>query len=302
MNKLKILVTGASGFIGSRLIKKLSISDFEVMGLTRSLYNTRLNENIQWLSADLSLPDTYREQIQDFKPNVVIHLSWQDIPDFSFEKSKLNLNQSLDFLSFILEIKSCKKILVSGSCSEYNKRKGKCIESDKSIPNDNFTWAKLSIYSWLLMKCAERNIALGWLRMFYVYGPGQRSESLISTILSSLKNKKLPHLRNPNNANDYVFIDDVVDSFYLAIIGEISSGVFNIGSGKSTSVLDICKYAEKIVLGSDLLTQQFEKLVKKSESNINFWADISKAKDKLNWTPKTAIDDGINKTWLDLSK
>ena len=83
---------------------------------------------------------------------------------------------------------------------------------------------------------------------------------------------------------------------------EISSGVFNIGSGKSTSVLDICKYAEKIVLGSDLLTQQFEKLVKKSESNINFWADISKAKDKLNWTPKTEIDDGIKKTWLDLSK
>ena len=302
MNKLKILVTGASGFIGSRLVKKLSISDFEVMGLTRSLYNTRLNENIQWLIADLSLPDTYREQIQDFKPNVVIHLSWQDIPDFSFEKSKLNLNQSLDFLSFILEIESCKKILVSGSCFEYNKTKGKCIESDDSIPNDYFTWAKLSIYSWLSMKCAERNTTLGWLRVFYVYGPGQKSESLIPAILSSLKNKKLPHLRNPNNANDYVFIDDVVDSFYLAIISEISSGVFNIGSGKSTSVFDVCKYAEKIVLASDLLTQQLEELVKKSESNINFWADISKAKNKLNWSPKTAIDDGIKKTWLDLSK
>ena len=302
MNKLKILVTGASGFIGSRLIKKLSISDFEVMGLTRSLYNTRLNKNIQWLSADLSLPDTYREKIQDFKPNVVIHLSWQDIPDFSFEKSKLNLKQSLDFLSFILEIKSCKKILVSGSCLEYNKSKGQCNESDKSIANDSFTWAKLSIYSWLSAKCAERNITLGWLRVFYVYGPGQRSESLIPTILSGLRNKKLPHLKNPNNANDYIFIDDVVDSFYLAIIGEISSGVFNIGSGKSTSVFDVCKYAEKIVLASNLLTQQFEELVKKSESNINFWADISKAKDKLNWTPKTEIDEGIKKTWLDLSK
>jgi len=302
MDKLKVLVTGASGFIGSKLVIKLSISGFEVMGLTRSLDKTRLNEDIQWLNADLSLPDTYRDQVKNFKPDVLIHLSWQDIPDFSLEKSKLNLNQSLDFLSYILEIESCKKILVSGSCAEYNKIKGKCIESDNSIPNDYFTWAKLSIYSWLSMKCAERNTTLGWLRVFYVYGPGQRSESLIPTILSSLKNKKLPHLRNPNNANDYIFIDDVVDSFYLAIIGEISSGVFNIGSGKSTSVFDVCKYAEKIVLASDLLTQQLEELVKKSESNINFWADISKAKDKLNWTPKTEIDDGIKKTWLDLSK
>ena len=115
MDKLKVLVSGASGFIGSKLVIKLSTSGFEVMGLTRSLYNTRLNEDIQWLSADLSLPDTYRDQVKSFKPDVLIHLSWQDIPDFSLEKSRLNLNQSLEFLSYILDIESCKKILVSGS-------------------------------------------------------------------------------------------------------------------------------------------------------------------------------------------
>ena len=247
MDKLKVLVSGASGFIGSKLVIKLSTSGFEVMGLTRSLDKTRLNEDIQWLNADLSLPDTYRDQVKSFKPDVLIHLSWQDIPDFSLEKSKLNLNQSLDFLSYMLEIESCKKILVSGSCFEYNKIKGKCIESDKSIPKDYFTWAKLSIYSWLSMKCAERNTTLGWLRVFYVYGPGQRLESLIPTILSSLKNKKLPHLRNPNNANDYIFIDDVVDSFYLAIIGEISSGVFNIGSGESQSIEETVFLLSKLI-------------------------------------------------------
>ena len=201
-----------------------------------------------------------------------------------------------------MSLSSCKKILVSGSCFEYNNIKGRCIESDKNIPNNHFTWAKLSLYSWLSIKCAERKVSLGWLRLFYVYGPGQRLESLIPTILFSLKNKKLPPLNNPNNANDYIFIDDVVSSFCLAVTCEIPSGVFNIGSGESTKVLDVFRCAENIVLESDLLTQQLEKVVKKSESNINFWADISKAKRELNWTPKTTIDHGLNKTWLDLSK
>ena len=302
MDRLKIFVTGATGFIGSKLVKKLYLSGHNVMGLTRSSDKKCLNDNIQWVTADLSLPDSYRDQIKNFKPNVVIHLSWQDIPDFSLTKSRLNLDQSIDFLSFVLEMESCKKILVSGSCFEYNNIKGSCIESDKNTPNNYFTWAKLSLYSWLSMKCAERKVSLGWLRLFYVYGPGQRLESLIPTILFSLKNKKLPPLNNPNNANDYIFIDDVINSFCLAVTCEISSGVFNIGSGESTRVLDVFRYAENIVLESNLLTQQLEKVIKKSESNINFWADISKAKKELNWTPKTTINHGLNKTWLDLSK
>ena len=104
MARLKILVTGASGFIGSKLVTKLSLSGHDVMGLTRSSNKKNLNENIQWLCADLSLSDTYKEEVKNFKPNVVIHLSWQDIPDFSLSKSRLNLEQSIDFLSFILEI------------------------------------------------------------------------------------------------------------------------------------------------------------------------------------------------------
>ena len=197
---------------------------------------------------------------------------------------------------------SCTKILVSGSCLEYNNFNGACIESDKSTPNNYFTWAKLSLYSWLSMKCIEKSVSLGWMRIFYVYGPGQRPESLIPTILSSLKNKRLPPLNNPNNANDYIFIDDVISSFYLSTTCEISSGVFNIGSGESTSALDIFRYAENLVLESDLLTQQLEKVVNKNKSNINFWADISKVKRELSWTPETTVNLGINKTWLDFSK
>ena len=83
----------------------------------------------------------------------------------------------------------------------------------------------------------------------------------------SSKNKILPPLDNPRNANDYVFIDDVINSFYLCVNCEISSGIINIGSGHSISVFDIFRYAENIVLESDVLTQKLEKVIKKSNSN-----------------------------------
>ena len=303
MNNLKVLITGASGFVGSALVEKLSMSGCEVMALSRTCIETKTTSKVQWLKADLSLPESYREEVKIFSPDTVIHLSWQDIPDFSFKKSLLNLNQSLEFLAFVLEIESCKKILVSGSCLEYNKTKGECKETDAGSPKDHFTWAKHSIYSWLSMRCAQKVVVLGWLRIFYVYGPGQRPGSLVPTILSSLKNNELPYLRTPKNANDYIFIDDVIDAFYVAIISKkISSGIYNLGSGTSTTVLDICRYAEQIILGTDLHTQQLERETKNSTADTNFWAGINATKKKLDWSPKIALESGIKRTWNDFNK
>lgn len=303
MNSLKVLVTGASGFIGLPLVEKLSDSGCEVMALSRTFIKTKTTTSVQWLKADLSLPESYREEVKAFSPEIVVHLSWQDIPDFSFDTSILNLNQSLDFLAFVLEIESCNKILISGSCLEYNKTQGECKESDVSSPKDHFTWAKNSIYSWLSMRCAQKKVVLGWFRIFYVYGPGQRSESLVPTILSSLKNNELPYLRTPRNANDYIFIDDVIEAFYAAITSKkISSGVYNLGSGTSTTVLDICRYAEQIILGTDFNTQQLERVTKNSAADTNFWAGIDGTKKKLEWSPKTTLEIGIKRTFNDFNK
>ena len=302
MDRHRILVTGASGFIGSNLLTRLSLSGHNLMCLTRSNNKESKNDSIQWVTADLSLPSSYQDQVKNFKPNIVIHLSWQDIPDFTLSKSKLNLNQSIDFLSFVLEIDCCKKIIVAGSCAEYNNVNGSCIETDKNTPNSDFVWAKLSLHTWLSMKCLEEDVSLGWMRIFYVFGPGQRLESLIPTIFSNLKRNKLPILKNLNNANDYIYIDDVIDILYLAITYEFSSGIYNIGSGLSTSVLDILRHAESIVLNTDEFSKQSEKIASKGKSNINFWADISKARRELGWTPKTSINSGLVKTWLDFNK
>lgn len=300
MTKLKIVVTGASGFIGKPLTNKLLMMGHEVLAVGREIPNQQKLPTLNWLQANLSSPETYEIEIKAFEPEVLIHLAWQDIPDFSLETSILNLNQSLSFISFIAKIKSCKKILISGSCWEYGKKYGECLNTENVNPMNFFSLSKNSLYLYSEILSQQNSINLGWFRLFFVYGPGQRSGSLIPSILNNLTKGQLPNIRTPKNANDFIYVEDVADAFLKAVNTNFSSGIYNLGSGRSTSVLEVCRIAEKILLDSESLSTQLELITEKSEGEINFWADISYTKNQLDWQPTTSLIDGIQQTqqWI----
>ena len=288
--EMRVLVTGASGFIGLPVLQCLEKQGDKVLALSRSEPTRTIASSVKWLIADLTSPETYQVAIKEFAPQVVIHLAWQGIPDFSFDTSRNNLNHSLGLLSFVIGLGSCKKVLVSGSCWESNIDKGECLETTQGEAKDYFTWAKIALYSWLNMMCKQKHIQLSWMRTFYVYGPRQKTESLIPTILTKLKNGQLPDLQTPKNANDFVYIDDVADAFTKATSVDNKSGVYNLGSGKSTPVLEVCRIAEKIVLGTDTLTQEMEGKYKDTTCDVDFWASC--------YTSQKNISDGSQKPLL----
>jgi len=145
--------------------------------------------------------------------------------------------------------------------------------------------------------CAKGKIDLAWMRVFYVYGPRQRQESLIPSILTHLQSGRLPELHTPQNANDFVFVDDVAEAFSNAVSNKLPSGIYNLGSGSSTPVQEICRKAEQMVLGTDSLTRQLKEKTQESFCNVDFWADCSNAKKSLDWVPTTDLSVGIEKTW-----
>jgi UDP-glucose 4-epimerase len=295
---LRVAITGASGFVGMPLSKKLSMLGHEVLAISRSIPEKVDQNKIYWLKADLSIPENYQKEIKLFSPEVVIHLAWQDIPDFSFEKSKANLDLSLNFLIYIAEIGCCKKILFAGSCMEYNEMSGECLETETINDSKNhFTSAKNSLRKKAEKICRKKSICFVWFRIFYVYGPGQRVESLIPSIFKHLKNGRLPEINSPHNANDYIYIDDVVEAFSLAIINEISPGIYNLGTGISSTVIDVCRIAEKIVLNSSDLTRMLESKTISTLNDVNFWAGMTLTNEKLKFNPRVKLSDGIKHAW-----
>jgi UDP-glucuronate decarboxylase len=299
---MRVLITGGSGFIGLPLLSALKKQGHTVLALSRRSVEEDVNSSVTWLRANLNKPSSYQGTVNEFKPEVLIYLAWQDIPDFSFAKSQNNLHQSLELISYVVDMGSCKKILVSGSCFEANQLQGQCEEINKGSASNDFTWAKNAILSWLEMKCKDREIKLAWMRIFYVYGPRQRIKSLIPTILTHLKKGELPDLRTPNNANDFIYIDDVVDAFIKAVTTQYQSSIFNLGSGNSTPVIEVCRIAEKIVLKQDILTEQLRYDTKNSVCDVDFWADTKQSKKIIKWQSSTTLGEGIEKTWDWLQK
>ena len=295
---MKVVITGASGFVGKPLSEKLANLGFDVLALVRTIPSTTSRKGISWLQVDLSSPETYQNEVKSFCPEVVIHLAWQDIPDFSSEKSKINFSQSLKFIKYITTLKSCKKILFSGSCWEYDKEIGRCEESEivDGLKN-HFTMAKNSLRLSAEKLCKQQSISFAWFRIFYVYGPGQRLGSLLPSILIQLQKGKLPKINSPYSANDYIFIDDVLEVFAIAIITNFPSGIYNIGSGAATTALEICQYAEKIALNSNDLSDKIQNESVTKVSDVNFWADITLTSKIFKWKPKTNLLEGIKLTW-----
>ena len=114
----------------------------------------------------------------------------------------------------------------------------------------------------------------GGLEYFMLMALDKGKKSLIPVILENLKSEKLPDFKTPTHANDYIFIDDVLMAFANAINNNITSGIYNLGSGKSTTVIEIARIAENVVLGTNHLSLKLENEFQDSKSKIDFWADI----------------------------
>lgn len=293
---MRVLITGGSGFIGKSLLGFLAAAsnEYQVLALTKSGTNPVSADNIEWFSCDLFNVLSWQAKVFSFKPEVVIHLAWEGIPDFSYEKCFLNLKRSISFGNTILSIGSVKKLIVTGSCFEYNKLTGICSETDVCKAKDYFTWAKNTLREYLTFESSKQNVLFGWARLFYVYGPFQRSGSLIPTIISNIKELKVPDIRTPANANDFIYVDDVSRGIVCMLNTEFESGIYNFGSGEATLIFDICKMVEYSLLGTNNLTKELEPRVLANPQTVNFVADMKKSSTILGWKPLVSMEEGIS--------
>ncbi len=293
---MKILITGGTGFIGAAVLDKLDLNaeDVKILNLTRNSLIPN-SKKVEHFKCDLSNLKTYEKKVENFEPEVVIHLAWEGIPNFSLEMCNKNMLISISFIDFITKLKSCKKFIITGSCFEYNNKIGRCNENDKVISKDYFTFAKKTVLSFLELECNKNNIVYCWARLFYVYGPKQRSESLIPTLIETLKSNKTPNLRTPKNANDFIHVQDVASGLNKMIFTNFESGIYNLGSGKSTPVIEVSKIVELELTSTDTNTQILLQKTIETEKTVDFFADIQKTREKLNWEPKISLNEGIKK-------
>ncbi len=292
---MKILISGGSGFIGKHLVNYLIKKKNDIMLIGRNLEyfsETKVKKH----SLDLNNLLNEHHEIAKYNPDVFIHLAWEGIPSYTEELSRKNYLNTIRLIKFLVNFTNCTKIISTGSCWEYNDGniQGPCNEDMVVSPTKPFSIYKKKIFDEVFEMVHKKNILFNWLRLFYVYGPGQRGESIIPMLIEKIKNKKKINVNFPANINDYIYIDDVVRIINYFLIDSTKSGIYNLGSGKGIEVKNLVKIIDYKIYGTNTLTKEYSSLFDSNKRNQNFYACTKKINKFLNNYKFTDIDSGIN--------
>ena len=233
-----ILVTGATGFIGRCLVRKL-IQNNNVIIIThnRLLEDSYFKEVVQ-IKGTLSNIESIIKQLKKYNIVGCIHLAWEGIPDFGLLNCQKNFDYSVNLLRLCKELE-IKRLIVSGSCLEYKKINGSVKESGELERGNLFSACENAIHDFFHIYCMENAIKLHWLRLFYVYGKGQRSGSIIPYLIREYGNNREPVLKTPYTANDYISVEDTARAIAAIWAENPKEEIFNISTGILTTVYQI---------------------------------------------------------------
>jgi nucleoside-diphosphate-sugar epimerase len=288
---MKIFITGGTGFIGKYVVQELLSKGHELL-VNSDIPGNQSDNGLRFIVGNLNEIDHWWPEVIRFAPDAAIHLAWEGIPDYSAKMSEVNLTHGLR-LYRLLGQAGCKKILSSGSCWEYGLFKGCLHESQPVYPYNAFTAAKNALHFLGKEIAAEYEMSFIWTRLFYVYGPGQRAQSLIPFIINEVLSGRELKLKSVNDQLDFIYVEDVAKAFDLILSNECSHSVYNIGSGRKTAVKEIVKIIyQKLQKPLPALTDQGEE---NAGTIKDFYANRDQIISDFNIGTCTDINEGIEK-------
>ena len=283
---MKILITGAGGFIGYHLAKKLA-SNNELF-LVDIIPSTKI-ANSHWICLDLSTDFSFKDLPNGI--DAIIHLAqskyYRDFPNSAIDIFKVNSLSTIKLLEFARE-KSVQKFLFASTASIYSGKR-KLFKEDDYIPAPKNFYALSKYYAELLVSSYSSYINTIIFRFITVYGPGQKNMLIPNLINKIIKDEKIQIYGQKGICLNPIFIDDANEVIERSLALKQSS-VINAGGVENLSILDMSETIGD-VLG---IKPQFEFLPDRND--IDLIGDISHMERLLHFTPKISFKEGVKKT------
>lgn len=286
----KVLVTGASGFIGSHLCRRLRKLGAEVHGVSRSARVS--DECVHWWKAELDDEDAVQRLLASVMPDTIFHLasfvSGKRELEYVVPALRSNLLSTVNLLKSATEA-GCKRIVLTGSLEE---PEGNAVTATPASP---YAAAKGAASAYARMFYALYATPVVTARLFMVYGPDQKDHNkLIPYVSLSLLRGKAPKLMSGTREVDWVFVDDVVDAYLvLATRPGIEGETIDVGSGELTPVRSV---VEQIFRFAETDARpEFGGVADRPLERVRV-ADVARSFELTGWKPKTSLEEGLKKT------
>jgi nucleoside-diphosphate-sugar epimerase len=296
--KLKFLITGGNGFLGSSLAHKLVEENHDVLVFSKNHNNLDdILDKCIFISSYMDEILFHTEDIINFSPDIIIHFGWNGGNNYkntnSLDQFHNNIPDNIRFLDFINKLPKKPKFVGVGSFAEYGQVTSLTDENTEELPINFYGTAKLVLKQYSEIFCLKNNIDWVWIRPCFVYGPKDVSTRLIPSLISKcLKNEDII-LDECKTVIDIIHIKDFIELTYNLIINN-NVGIYNISSGVVYPLKEIINNIYELTNSKSTIIFDPEKNRKLTQLYVS--ADNTKIKKVTGISPQYSLINGLKNT------
>jgi len=301
-NGRRVLVTGAEGFIGSYLVKRLLKEGALVHALVRkgsSLW--RIQDSLDRLSvlqSDITDPASLQSALSRLRPQVVFHLaalvdvsrSWELIVTLA----RTNIMGTINLLSALQEA-PLDAFIHTASSEEYGDAPSPIPETQRESPISPYSFSKLASTHFCLMAARTFDLPVTVLRLFPVYGPFQESSMFIPSAIRDLLLKKAFKMSPGEQIREFTYVDDVIEAYLtVARCPDARGELLNVGSGVPYKIKDVIEMLRGLI-GVDAAVEAGAIPYRKGEGK-EIVCDNRRIRRLTGWSPAVSLEEGLRLT------
>jgi nucleoside-diphosphate-sugar epimerase len=298
----RVLITGASGFIGRHTLALLAELGCEIHAVSSRSGGFQPPSgarcpryNVHWHQANLLDRSTIAPLVEVIRPTHLLHLAWIVSPGTVYvsDDNFYWVQSSLDLVEAFTRCGG-KRVVVSGSCYEYDQAYGVCSAArTPTTPSTNYGIAKNALRQLLEAYCRSHDLSFSWPRLFFMYGPGEDARRLVASVICSLLAEQPAKCSHGKQLRDFLYVGDVADSLVRLLDSDVR-GPIDLGSGQPVMLRQIVETIGRQMDRSELV--QLGALPARPGETPLIVADVTRQQEELRWTPQVDLETGIAET------
>jgi nucleoside-diphosphate-sugar epimerase len=290
----RVLVSGATGFIGSHCLAPLLQRGYEVHAVSTKA-GVKTDLSIVWHQADLLGGSSNELLMEEIKPTHLLHLAWYVVPG-KLISSDLNFDwvrSSMELLR-AFHLQGGRRVVMPGSSYEYDWNYGYCHETrTPTVPNTIYGACKHSLDVMAQAFCQGHGLSWAWPRVFFLYGPNEHPDRLVPSVIRSVLQGQEARCSHGKQIRDYLHVQDVAE----AIVSVLDSGVegaINIGSGTAVTLREMIVMIGSMLGRKDLL--KLGAVPSRANDAPLVVANVERLINEVKWQPRFSMEEGLQHT------
>lgn len=288
----RVLVTGATGFVGRHTLGGLAERGYDVHAVTS---REPPGNGVTWHRADLLEPAQAARVVADAQPTHLLHLAWYTEPG-DYWHSPLNERWVEASVGLLREFAAVggQRAVVAGTCAEYDWSQPRLAEDETPLrPASVYGAAKWALHEQAGELARDEGLALAWGRLFFLYGPHEHPDRLVPSVARALLRGEAAETTDGAQLRDFMFAPDAADAL-AALVDSDFAGAVNVASGVAVSVREVVERLGRATGHPELV--RLGAIARSGDDPPALVADVSVLRERVGWEPRVGLAEGIERT------